>query len=107
MTHKRDFNITDARSGAAFPVKVITRASRTEIAGLSEGFVKIRLTAAPVDGKANAQLIEFLADQLGVPKSAVEIVAGNESSKKMISVSGLTNAEVEARLHLTEATDDD
>lgn len=103
MSREIKFNITSANRGTAFPVKVITRASKTEIAGVSEGMVKIRLTAAPVDGKANDQLIDFLADQLQVAKTSIEIVAGHNDSKKMISISGLSNAEVEARLKLSEA----
>ncbi len=106
MTREIKFNITDARHGTAFPVKVITRASRLEVAGVSEGLVKIRLTAAPADGKANAQLIDFLAEQLRVPKSAIEIVAGEKDSKKLISVNGLSNAEVEERLKLTSVSAD-
>ena len=108
MSREIKFNITSANRGTAFPVKVITRASKTEVAGVSEGMVKIRLTAAPVDGKANDQLIDFLADQLHVAKSAIEIVAGQNDSKKMISINGLSNAEVEQRLKLNEvaATDE-
>jgi len=103
MSREIKFNITAANRGTAFPVKVITRASKTEIAGVSEGIVKIRLTAVPVDGKANEQLIDFLAEQLHVAKSAIEIVAGQNDSKKMISINGLSNAEVEQRLKLNDA----
>ena len=103
MSREIKFNITSANRGTAFPVKVITRASKTEVAGVSEGMVKIRLTAAPTDGKANDQLIDFLADQLHVAKTAIEIVAGQNDSKKMISINGLSNAEVEARLKLSDA----
>ena len=106
MTREIKFHITDATHGTAFPVKVITRASRLEVVGISEGLVKIRLTAAPTDGTANAQLIDFLAEQLDVPKSAIEIVAGANDSKKIISVSGLSNAEVEERLKLTPTSGD-
>ena len=104
MSREIKFNITSANRGTAFPVKVITRASKTEVAGVSEGMVKIRLTATPVDGKANEQLIDFLADQLHVAKSAIEIVAGQNDSKKMISINGLSIAEVEERLKLHDAT---
>lgn len=104
MSREIKFNITSANRGTAFPVKVITRASKTEVAGVSEGMVKIRLTATPVDGKANDQLIDFLADQLHVAKSAIEIVAGQNDSKKMISINGLSITEVEERLKLHDAT---
>ena len=65
---------------------------------MDDGSVKIRLTAAPVDGEANAQLIAFLADALNVPKSKVEIVAGLTSRNKLVSVLGLDAASLQTRL---------
>ncbi|MBX3084544.1 MAG: DUF167 domain-containing protein [Anaerolineae bacterium] len=94
-----NFNITDARRGAAFTVRLVTRAQRDEIVGIQEdGSLKIRLTAAPTDGQANVALIKFLADRLGVPESAVEIVAGKETRDKWISVEGISTAMLEERL---------
>jgi uncharacterized protein (TIGR00251 family) len=98
MSREIKFNITDAKRGAAFTVRVVTRATRTEIAGVQEGTLKIRLTAAPTENQANVQLISFLAQRLGVPENAVEIVAGQDSRDKWISVGGITTAEVEERL---------
>ena len=110
MTREIKFNITEANKGAALPIKVITRASRLEIAGVIDGMLKVRLTAAPVDGQANRQLIEFLAERTGLSKSAVEIVAGEDSNKKIVSFNGLNNAELEQRLglhDLAESSDDE
>jgi hypothetical protein len=91
MTRKLDdFNITDAKRGAAFTVRVVTRAQRDEIVGIQEdGTLKIRLTAAPTDGQANVALIKFLAERLGVSESDIEIVAGKETRDKWISVQGI------------------
>ncbi len=95
----RKFQITDARGGAAFAVRVVTRARRVEIVGVQEdGALKIRLTAPRKEGKANKQLIEFLAEKLGVPKSKIEIVAGQTGRDKLISVEGITTDLVEERL---------
>jgi len=95
----RKFEITDAKRGAAFTVRVVTRAQRNEIVGVQEDkSVKIRLTAAPNDGQANKALIKFLSERLGVPESAIEIVAGHENRDKWISVEGITTADVESRL---------
>jgi len=105
VTRDIKFTITDKKSGAALPVKVITRASRIEMVGVSQGMLRIKLTAAPVDGKANAQLIDFLAERAAVPKSSIEIVAGVDHAKKIISFDGLSNAELEARLGLSELPD--
>src|SRR2546421_2579621 len=95
----RKFEITDAKRGAAFTVRVVTRAQRNEIVGIQEDrSLKIRLTASPADGQANEALIKFLAERLGVPVSAIEIVAGKDNRDKWISVEGITTADVEARL---------
>lgn len=61
-------------------------AKRTEVAGLHGDALKIRLSAPPVDGKANAALIEFLADRLGLPKSAVRLIGGQTSRRKVLEI---------------------
>ncbi len=95
----RKFEITDAKRGAAFTVRVVTRAQRNEIVGVQEDrSLKIRLTAPAADGQANEALIKFLAERLGVPESAIEIVAGRDNRDKWISVEGITTAEAEERL---------
>jgi len=91
----REFKITDAKKGAAFTVHVVTRAKKNEIVGQMGDAIKVRLTAPPVEGKANEALLDFLAERLGVAKSQLEIVAGITSHNKMISVIGLSPAEVE------------
>ncbi len=95
----RKFEIKDAVSGAAFTVRVVTRASRTEIAGVQDdGILKIRLTASPAEGNVNEQLIEFLAERLGVSPQQIEIVAGLNNREKLISVEGINPSELEERL---------
>jgi uncharacterized protein len=97
--NNRKFEITDAKRGAAFTVRVVTRAQRNEIVGVQEDrSLKIRLTASPAEGQANEALIKFLAERLGVPESAIEIVAGKESRDKWISVEGISTTDVEERL---------
>ena len=96
----RPFKITNAQGGTAFPVHVVPRASKNEIKGRHGDAIKIRLTSPPVEGAANAALIKFLADQLGVPARKLEIVSGASSRDKLVCVVGLTPAEVERRLAL-------
>lgn len=62
------------------------RASRDEIAGYHGGRLKIRITAPPVDGKANQHLIGFLADVFGVPKRNVELLAGESGREKRVRI---------------------
>ncbi len=100
MTRKLDkLNITDAKRGAAFTVRIVTRAQRDELVGIQEdGSLKIRLTASPIDNQANEALIRFLAQRLNVEEARIEIVAGKEHRDKMISVEGITADDVDERL---------
>ncbi len=100
MSQNRKFEITDARGGAAFAVRVVTRAAATEIVGTQEdGALKVRLVASPAgDPAANEELINLLAQKLEVDKKRIEIVAGAGSREKMISVEGISTADVESKL---------
>jgi uncharacterized protein len=84
-----DLRITTHRSSLRFSVHVQPRASRSEIVGLHKDALKIRLTAAPVDGAANDALIRVLADALGIARSAVRIVSGASSRGKVVEVDGV------------------
>ena len=90
--------ITEAGGGVTFAVRVVPRASKNEIVGLHGDALKVRLTAPPVEGRANEALIAFLAKRLGVRKGQVEIVAGATSRRKMVRVTGLSLQEVEEGL---------
>jgi uncharacterized protein YggU (UPF0235/DUF167 family) len=95
----REFKITDAQKGAAFTVRVVTRADNVEIVGIQDdGSLKIRLTESPAGGRANEQLLVFLADILEVESSQIEIVAGADKPNKIISVEGVTPGWIEERL---------
>ena len=63
-------------------------AKKTEVAGEHGDALKIRLATPPVDGKANAALLEFIADRLGVGKSAVTLKSGQTSRRKVVEVAG-------------------
>ena len=94
----REFKITDAQHGAAFTVRVVTRAERVEIVGVQDDDLKIRLTESPAGGRANEQLIMFLAELLEVDPAQIEIVAGADKPNKIISVENVTPAWIEERL---------
>lgn len=100
MPAKRKFEITDAKGGAAFTVRIVTRSVNTEVAGVQEdGTLKIRLQASPAgDPAANKELVEFLAERLGVEREKIEIVAGVNGREKVIAVEGITTADVESKL---------
>jgi len=69
-------------------VRVQPGASRTEVVGEYGDQLRIRLQAPPVDGKANAALVGFVADQLGLPRSAVSVVRGQSSRSKVLRIEG-------------------
>lgn len=71
-----------------FDVRVVPRASKSEIVGIHDDALKMRIASPPVDGAANAELIRLLAKQFGVPKSNVEIIAGITSKTKRVSIAG-------------------
>ena len=100
MSQNRKFEITDARGGAAFAVRVVTRAVAPEIVGTQEdGTLKVRIVSSPAGNPAaNEELVNLLAQQLGVPVERIEIVAGANERDKIISVEGISTAEVEAKL---------
>ncbi len=75
---------------AVFYVKVIAGSSRTAPAGVQNGMLKIKLSAAPQRGKANQALVDFLADKLGVKKKFIRITAGLTSKVKQITVEQIT-----------------
>lgn len=94
----------DARDNAVrFAVHVQPRASRSEITGLHGDAMKIRVDAPPVDGAANAALIELLADALGVSRRSVQVVGGEHSRRKIVEVVGV-HAESVQRLVTSGAT---
>jgi uncharacterized protein (TIGR00251 family) len=71
-------------------VLVQPRASRTKVVGEHDGRLKIALAAPPVDGEANAALIEFLSDALSVRKADVQLVDGETSRRKRLVIRGVT-----------------
>lgn len=99
MRNRKELNITDASQGAAITVKIVPKASRTEIVGIQEdGTIKIRLMAPPVEGEANEELISFLAEFLEVDAHNIEILAGANNRRKLVTVLNIRADEVETRV---------
>lgn len=67
-------------------IKVIPRASKNSVEKISEGEYKVKLTAPPVDGKANEALIKLLAEHFDVSKSAVTIIGGKSTQRKIVDI---------------------
>jgi uncharacterized protein (TIGR00251 family) len=93
----REVKFSNARHGAAITVKVQPRARKTEVAGImDDGTIRIRVAAPPVEGAANKALIEFLAKILDIPGKQIDIVAGESSERKLISLVGIGPDAVDA-----------
>jgi len=78
-----------------FDVLVQPRASRAKIGPVHDGRLKIAVTAPPVDGEANAAVVEVLAKALGVPRRQVEVIAGMSSRRKTVRIEGADAAVAE------------
>ena len=79
---------TETDGAITFAVRVVPRASRSEVAGEHDGALRVRVAAPPVEGAANVELARTLARALGVPARAVEIVSGHASKTKLVRVAG-------------------
>lgn len=81
--------------GLTFAVRVVPRASRSEIAGEYNGALRVRIAAPPVEGAANLELIRLLAKSFKLPKNAVEIVSGVGAKSKIVRIQGADAAKLE------------
>jgi hypothetical protein len=82
-------------------VHVVPRSKTTEVAGQYGDAIRIRLAAPPVDGAANAELVRFLAERLGISRRSITIVGGITARRKTVAVEGLS-AEGARRLLMTD-----
>ncbi|MFN8497781.1 MAG: DUF167 domain-containing protein [Anaerolineae bacterium] len=89
--------VTATPRGSRFQVYVQPRASRTQIVGLHGDALRVRLTAPPVEGRANEALIALLAGTLKLPRSRIAIVGGETARTKSVEVEGLSPPDVAAR----------
>jgi uncharacterized protein (TIGR00251 family) len=71
-------------------VYIQPRASRTALAGMHDGVIKIRIAAPAVENAANRALIDFIAQQLGIAKRCVRIISGGASRRKVLEIDGVS-----------------
>ena len=92
--------IREDNDGVIFSVKIVPASSRTAIAGLLDGMVKIKIAAPPEKGKANQLLLSFLAKQLGIKTKALSIISGQGSPIKQIKITGISAQTLREKLRL-------
>lgn len=83
-------------------IYVQPRASKTEISGMHDGVLRIRLAAPPVDGAVNQALIAFIAETLDIAKSRVRVVSGLAGRRKVVRIEGMSEGAVAAALGISE-----
>lgn len=101
MNHPSDRTYLRGQSDGAsvsLCIHMQPKASRTRIAGLHGDAVKLCITSPPVDGKANAAVILFLAKLFKIPKAAVTLASGEASRDKRLILAGISTAQAEAVL---------
>ena len=91
--------LTDTPAGAVLSLRIIPRAHKNAIQGEHGDALKIRLCAPPVDGAANAALIEFLSDHFSIPRSRVQLLSGATSRTKRVLLFGCSSAAVRSILN--------
>jgi len=95
--------IQETPEGIVFRIFLQPRASKDEIIGLHGDQLKIKVAAPPVEGEANKRCIKFLAKQLSVPRSTLQILSGHNSrNKKILLKSGKTKPAAEEYAHLKQ-----
>lgn len=90
--------LQEGKDAVILSLHVQPGAKRTEIVGEHGDALKLRLASPPVDGKANAALIEFLAQRCGVPRLQVELVSGASARQKRVRIRGIAAARILALL---------
>jgi len=90
--------VSKPTEGCILKVRVQPKVSQNQVLGYDEGTLRLRVTAPPIDGKANAGVIALLAKTLGVSKSKLQIIQGQSSRNKVVAVDTLSEREVRRRI---------
>ena len=80
------------------------KASKNEIVGPYRDGIKVKVTAPPIEGKANEALIRFLAQEIGISPSSIEIVKGHHSREKTLKISGTPDQELMKKLQILQTS---
>lgn len=87
--------IDETEDGVTFHIQVLPGSSRCEVAGIQGDAMKLKVTALPHEGRANAECIRFLSQMLGIKKSRVAIIRGHRAKKKTVAITGLKSRDIE------------
>lgn len=90
--------LTSTANGVRIQVKVQPRSSKNEIIGFTGDFLRVRLTAPPVEGEANKALVKYLGQLFGCPGGRIKILRGAAARRKLVEITGLTEETVRQQL---------
>ena len=90
--------IEEINGGVKLHLFIQPKSSKNEIVGVHDGKLKIKITAPPVDGKANAELVEFLSDIFDIPKRQIDITKGDTGRNKTVIIVGVSREFIEEKL---------
>jgi len=93
--------ITKTARGIKLTVFVQPKSAKNQIIGLHNGALKIKIAALPVDGKANTELTNYLAQLLDIPKRQIEILKGDTGRNKIVEITGIAIEDVQKKLGIT------
>ncbi len=82
--------LQETKDGVVLTVKAVPRAARSEIAGIDDEWLRVRIKAPPVDGKANEAIVKFFAEFFTVSKGSVGIISGDTARLKRVKINGMT-----------------
>lgn len=92
--------MVDGSNNTKLKIRVTPRAKRNEVyCILEDGTIKVRLTAPPVEGKANKALIKYFSGIFEIPRSRIEILSGLKSRNKLVNIQGMDSVEIYKKLN--------
>jgi uncharacterized protein (TIGR00251 family) len=96
---RRKFRLSEGKTGSALAVLVVPGAQRNQVEQvLQDGIIKVSLSVPSQDGQANQSLVKLLAETLEIPATKLEVVAGENSAEKLVSILGLDVDTVNERI---------
>jgi uncharacterized protein (TIGR00251 family) len=90
--------IKETGDDVVFLIHVVPKSAKSEITGVQDDALKIKVAAPPVEGRANAECVRLLSDVLGVKRNQVTIISGHKSKKKTVAVRGVKRSDIESIL---------
>jgi len=100
ITIRRVIQYSEKDRALTFVVRIVPRASRSELAGEYNGALRIRIAAPPVEGAANRELIRLLAKMFKLPQNSIDIISGAGSKNKVVRIAGADSARLEQLIRL-------